>query len=301
MKNTPIFLICIAFLLLFVTPRASAQFELVVQPCETQEQVIALFDSVLFSTLPPQTIANLEFHGDPTAVGYFRNGYGIEFENPSNGIVITNGQADDTDKSNICNTSQNASTNNGGIDGDGDLEQLSGNSSYDGCIVEFDFKPILDSVRFNFVFASEEYHEGVFAGWNDMFGLFLSGPGISGPYTNDAINIALIPGTNTGVSINTVNFTVGGHTCTGKPNGCTNCEWLKDNSQVTDPAFSQLVYDALTKPILAHHGLQTGKWYHIKIAISDGGDAIYDSAIFLQEKSFYTGSIKAKTGPRIMR
>lgn len=300
MKHVYYSLICIAFCLLFWTQQVSAQFEITVHPCVTNEQVIALFDSVLFSTLPPQTIANLEFHGDPTSIGYFNNAYFSGFQNPR-GIVMTNGEADDVDKSNICNSAQNASTNNNGVDGDQDLTLLGGNSSFDGCIVEFDFKPILDSVRFNFVFASEEYHDNVFAGWNDMFGLFLSGPEINGPYSYEAINIALVPGTNTGVSINTVNFGSGGQTCTGKPNGCTNCEWFKDNSQNTDPAFHQFVYDGLTKAIMAHHGLQAGEWYHIKIAISDGGDAIYDSAIFLEEKSFFTGSIKAKIGPKIMR
>ena len=286
--------------LIFGIPqKATAQYDFVVQPCADSAAVVALFDSVFFSQLPPQTIANITFRGDPSSVGYFTGGFFLGFEKPS-GIIMTNGKSDDADKSNVCNTEQNASTNNSGVNGDPDLEQLGGVVSYDGCIIEFDYKPTTDTVHFNYVFASEEYHEYVNASFNDMFGFFVSGPGISGPYLNNAEYIALIPETSIGVAINTVNFGKGGITCTGKPNGCKNCEWFKDNSQNTDPAFNKLVYDGLTKPLVAKRGLQQGNWFHLKIAISDGGDAIYDSGVLLEEGSFFTGSMKAIVAPHIM-
>ncbi len=50
----------------------------------------------------------------------------------------------------------------------------------DQAILEFDFVPIGDTVSFRFVFASEEYPEYVCSMWNDVFGFFLSGPGING-------------------------------------------------------------------------------------------------------------------------
>ena len=284
----------LSIILIGTSQKAAAQFNFVVEVCADSQAVVDLVDTVFLAGVNPQSIANITFYGDPSSVGYFKGGYFLGFKRPQ-GIVMTDGKSDDVDKSNICNTEQNASTNNNGVEGDSDLEELAGVASHDGCIIEFDFKPTADTVRFNYVFASEEYHEYVNSSYNDMFGFFLSGPGLSGPYTNDAENIALIPGTNTGVAINTINFGKGGKTCTGKPGGCDHCEWFKDNSQNTDPAFSKFVYDALTKSLTAKSAMQQCEWYHIKLAISDGGDAIYDSGVLLEGGSFNAGNVKAVT------
>jgi gliding motility-associated-like protein len=281
-------------LFLGISQRANAQFDFVVEVCADSQAVVDLVDTVFLAGVNPQSIANITFYGDPSSVGYFKGGYFLGFKRPQ-GIVMTDGKSDDVDKSNVCNTEQNASSNNNGVEGDPDLEQLAGVASHDGCIIEFDFKPTADTVRFNYVFASEEYHEYVNSSFNDMFGFFLSGPGISGPYSNDADNIALIPGTNTGVAINTINFGKGGVTCTGKPGGCDHCEWFKDNSQNSDPAFHKFVYDGLTKSLIAKSGMEQCEWYHIKLAISDGGDAIYDSGVLLEGGSFNAGNVTAIT------
>ncbi len=293
------------FLLIFIffnSTESKAQFrDFYVEPCTDSLSVINLFDSVFFSNLPPQTISNLTFKGDPTAVGYFSDGFFLGFDS-GKGIVLTTGSVQDCDHSNICNSSANASTYNNGISGDEDLVALLGGStqSYDACIIEFDFKPVNESIEFEYVFASEEYHEYVFASFNDVMGMFLSGEEISGPYSNNSKNIALIPGTNTAVSINNINFEKGGKTCEGKPPGCTNCQYFKDNSQSSDPAFNKFVYDALTVPLMTTHNILHGKWYHIKIVIGDAGDHIFDSALFLGKKSFKTGYIQPNYSPMIM-
>jgi len=287
-------ILLLTVLLIGTSQKANAQFDFVVTPCADSQAVVDLVDTVFLAGVNPQSIANITFYGDPQSVGYFKGGYFLGFKRPQ-GIIMTNGKSDDADKSNICNSDQNASTNNGGVENDQDLEDISNTSAHDGCIIEFDFKPTADTVRFNYVFASEEYHDYVGGTVNDMFGFFLSGPGITGPYLNDADNIALIPGTSTAVSINTVNFGSGGVTCTGKPTGCKNCEWFKDNSQSSDPAFTKFVYDALTKSIAAKAGMQQCEWYHIKLAIGDGGDAIYDSGVLLEGGSFNAGNISAVT------
>ncbi len=298
-KNYIFFLFLLSCMIPGLQQKASAQYGFTVQPCADSAAVVALFDSVFLSRMPPQSIANITFYGDPVAVGYFKNANFLGFVKHK-GIVLTTGKSEFTDNSNQCNTEQNASTNNSGVEGDPDLEQLAGVSSHDGCIIEFDFKPVGDTARFNYVFASEEYHEYVNASFNDMLGFFLSGPEISGPFSDSAINIALIPGTTIRVAINTINFGKGGITCTGKPTGCKNCEWFKDNSQSSDPVFSKFVYDALTTALSAKQAVEHGQWYHIKIALSDGGDAIYDSAVLLERGSFKTGSIKKGIGIHIM-
>ena len=102
---------------------------------------------------------------------------------------------------------------------DSDLEQLlnGSGSGYinDVTIVEFDFVPQGDSVSFNYIFASQEYHTWVCSDYNDVFGFFLSGPGISGSFSNDAINIATLPD-GSPVAINSVN--------NGSPSGSA-CAW----------------------------------------------------------------------------
>ena len=293
-KRYFISILMLTILLMGTSQKANAQFDFVVEVCADSQAVVDLVDTVFLAGVNPQSIANITFYGDPQSVGYFKGGYFLGFKKPQ-GIIMTNGKSDDADKSNICNSDQNASTNNGGVENDPDLEDISNTSAHDGCIIEFDFKPTADTVRFNYVFASEEYHDYVGGTVNDMFGFFLSGPGISGPYLNDADNIALIPGTSTAVSINTVNFGPGGVTCTGKPSGCKNCEWFKDNSQSSDPAFTKFVYDALTESLAAKSGMEQCEWYHIKLAIGDGGDAIYDSGVLLEGGSFNAGNVTALT------
>jgi len=168
-----------------------------------------------------------------------------------------------------------------------DLDQLSGVPTHDAAILEFDFIPTGDSLRFNYVFGSEEYDEYVCGTVNDVFGFFLSGPGINGPYTNNAINIALVPGTQVPVSINTVNNgTVG-------TNGiAANCDaldpnWPANNIYYTSNANGTTVqYDGKTVVLTARAQVVCGQTYHIKIAIADGGDTAFDSGVFLEAGSF---------------
>jgi len=291
MKNQHLLFVSffVALLLLF-SQKTNAQFDFIVEPCADSAAVIALVDTVFLAGMPPESIANITFYGNPTSVGYYTGGYFLGFDSDK-GMIMTNGKSDDADKSNTCNTSQNASTNNNGVNADPDLDKLSGGPSYDACIIEFDYKSADDTVRFNYVFASEEYHEYVFQYFNDMFGFFLSGPGIEGPYSNNAEYVALIPNSTTGVTINTVNFGKGNQTCTGKPTGCTNCELLIDNSQSSDPAFNKLVYDAFTKPLVASLRIAQGEWQHIKMAIGDGSDAYFDSGVMLEKGSFTTSKL----------
>ena len=60
------------------------------------------------------------------------------------------------------------------------LNTVTGRTTYDACRLEFDVVPGGDTLRFNFAFASEEYNEWVGSQYNDVFGFFISGPGIVG-------------------------------------------------------------------------------------------------------------------------
>ena len=58
----------------------------------------------------------------------------------------------------------------------------------DVAVLEFDFIPTSDTVKFRYVFGSSEYHTFENTMYNDVFGFFLSGPGISGPYSAPSNN-----------------------------------------------------------------------------------------------------------------
>ncbi|MFN5984567.1 MAG: choice-of-anchor L domain-containing protein, partial [Fluviicola sp.] len=95
--------------------------------------------------------------------------------------------------------------NGGDVSGDPDLMILANNPVTNGAILEFDFVPFGDTIKFRYIFGSIEYPGYTCSSFNDAFGFFISGPGIAGPFSNASINIATVPGTNIPVSINTVN------------------------------------------------------------------------------------------------
>lgn len=152
--------------------------------------------------------------------------------------------------------------------GDALLDIASGNQTFDAAVLEFDFIPMGDSVKFRYSFASEEYTEFVNAGVNDVFGFFLTGPNPSGPNYVDH-NIALVPSTTTPVSIDNVNHLI-------------NTSYFRNNNSNT----IDVEFDGFTKTLYALEKVVCGQSYHIKIAIADGGDEVWDSGVFLEGGSF---------------
>ncbi|MEM7163408.1 MAG: choice-of-anchor L domain-containing protein, partial [Bacteroidota bacterium] len=180
---------------------------------------------------------------------------------------------------------------------DPDLELISGTTVFDAAVLEFDFVANSTSASLTFVFASEEYNEYVCGAVNDAFGIFLSGPGISGPFSNNSVNIANVPNTDTPVSINTVNNGLVGQA--GILSDCENnypdwnqhSNYFVDNSTLsTNPSIIE--YDGFTLPISANLNLICGETYHLKIAIGDGGDPVYDSAVFLLAEGFVSNQVE---------
>jgi gliding motility-associated-like protein len=159
--------------------------------------------------------------------------------------------------------------------GDAYLDVISGATTFDAAILEFDFIPQSDTVKFRYVFGSEEYNEYVNAGVNDAFAFILSGvTTVLAP-----INIALIPGSTTPISINTVN---NGNSPGASTGPCTNCSFYRDNIG----GSINCVYDGLTTVLTAKRKVICGEKYHIKIAIADAADHIFDSGVFLEAGSF---------------
>ncbi|MFM7015205.1 MAG: choice-of-anchor L domain-containing protein [Bacteroidota bacterium] len=190
----------------------------------------------------------------------------------TSGILLTTGNG-------TVAVGPNADTAAGTIDfnpGDLDLENIVGVNTYDAAVLEFDFIPQNDTIQFRYVFASEEYPEYVCSSFNDLFGFFISGPGITGTQ-----NIAIIPGTTTPVAINTVN--------NGNPGYWADPSVPCNNSYpayyVDNTNGATIEYDGFTTVLTARALVTPCQTYHLKIVITDAGDPAYDSGVFLEEGS----------------
>ncbi|MBK9758610.1 MAG: SprB repeat-containing protein [Flavobacteriales bacterium] len=177
------------------------------------------------------------------------------------GIVLTTGRRTDAlGPNNVGNRSFNS-----GTPGDAILDNVTGRDTYNRCRFEFDIIPTGDSLKFDFVFASEEYNEWVGSQFNDVFGFFISGPGISGdPGIGADHNIALIPGTTTPVAINNVN-------------NALNSSFYTDNT-----GGSEIQYDGFTQGLSAEAIVQPCQTYHLKLIVADASDRLYDSGVFIE-------------------
>lgn len=273
---------------------AKAQFgNLKITKCETNEDVINLIKDVFLDGVSPAQYKEISFTGDPEAVGHFKGGIIFGFQRPE-GIIMSSGFVDTQDATNSC-TGTNPGNTTGGSDVD--LVEISGQSIQDACVITFMFRPASDSVKFNYVFASDEYHEYVDTQWNDVFGFFLHGYGINGEFENDAINIALVPpNTNKPVSIANVNCGNVGDGCNDPPGGGPGCDFLVNNKDPDNAGFKQFTLDAYTVPFTALHEVTSCEWYTIKLAIGDaGGDADYNSSVLLEKGSFDPGNVSKET------
>jgi gliding motility-associated-like protein len=221
------------------------------------------------------TVSNVSYNGSPAAIAQFtaaNTTLGI-----NSGIVLTTGTTlPNGDGPHGPNDTPGAGVDNN-MGGFNLLSQaIQGTQTYNAAILEFDFVPYADTVRFKYVFGSDEYPE--FAPpnnttYNDVFGFFISGPGITGFQ-----NIALLPN-GAVVSINNVNT-------------ITNPFYFVNNGDGNTAPYNQspqyIQYDGFTKVLEAVSKVQCGQTYHLIIAIADVGDGQWDSGIFLEANSLST-------------
>lgn len=234
------------------------------------------------------TVSNIKYNGVPSPPTA-QPGSGSFTATPGSfdlaqGLILSSGQV-----SNIPGPEPGINSDPLGTGSDPDLlsiiAQLNPNNpaSNDRAVLEFDFIPTGDSVKFNYVFASEEYPGfNCSPQFNDVFGFFISGPGITGPFTNNAMNIALVPGTTLPVSISNIHGADGGPGC-----AAANAQYYISNTGGTT-----VIFGGYTTVLTAKAAVVCGQTYHIKLAICDAGDTAYDSAVFLEAGSFAsTGQI----------
>lgn len=211
-------------------------------------------------TGPGVTISNPQI--DCGALAYGEFAYSGTQLGLQEGVLLTTGRLDDAIGPNAF---PGGTRYNSGTGEDLILENVSGRSTFNRCRFEFDIIPTGDSLRFNFVFGSEEYNEWVGSQFNDVFGFFISGPGIAGdPGIGADKNIALIPGTSQAVTINNVN------------NG-QNSAYFRDNT-----GGSHLQYDGFTQGLYAAVQVNACQTYHLKLIVADASDPWWDSGVFIE-------------------
>ncbi|MBK7873594.1 MAG: choice-of-anchor L domain-containing protein [Saprospiraceae bacterium] len=227
-------------------------------------------------------ISNIRSIGNSNGIGYFENGentIGME-----RGIVIATGPIEHAEGPNQVGDKSGAL---GNAVGDADLGMFIDERVLDVVGIEFDFVPLDSFVTFRYVFASEEYCEFVGSVYNDVFGFFVSGPGIQGEFSRRAKNVALIPGTNDYVAINSVNHAYNSQYFIRN-------ELERDSRQCgIDPYISphrnNIEYDGFTTILTAALQLIPCETYHIRLVVADVADRFYDSAVFLEAESFNIG------------
>lgn len=248
-------LLCLPFVSL------RAQSNLFVDTTITPQQMVADF----FNT-SQVSVSNVQFTGAPGSAAFF-DASGTDLDLLA-GLMLSSGRCVDA-----VNPADYFASFYNTTNGDPDLDAQNNFNfpTFDAAFLEFDLVSQVDTLCFIYRFGSEEYPEYVCTSFNDIFAFFVEGPGYP-----TKTNIALVPGFAVPVTINNVN---GG--------GGSGCPPVHEEFYVPyDTLMGQHVaYDGLTTTLPAKFAVQTGETYHVKIALADAGDGVFDSGVFLSINS----------------
>lgn len=330
---------------------ASASAQLIINQAQTPTTLVQnnLLGSGIFVTNVTYNgvSGNIPVAPSANVIGEIARFNGVNTVLGMNGVVLCTGKADYM----LHGPNDRLMPELGGLGGTGffsspdiDLGHLSGNPLWqftngsnigNKSILEFDFIPSSDMISMRYVFSSEEYERWVCSQYNDVFGFFISGPGIptniNGPFSNNAMNIAFIPGSMSMVSVNSVNSgLMNGSNANGPdvqnpfqycfaadPNWQNNSSYYRYNGGQwtsiyansspqfeapynTDPYYIQ--HNGLTVTLTASAAVQCGQLYHIKLAIGNVADNRYGSAVWLEQGSFTSNDrfkLTVDAGPNV--
>lgn len=223
---------------------------------------IILVSNVLVGKGQNIKITNIQYTGYNRASGFFENGKTTKLKMDA-GIILSSGVAIGAKGPN--NTPSKTTFETGSnMPGSALLDNYALGKTYDAVILQFDFVPQTEEIVFNYIFASEEYLEYVNLNYSDIFGFFISGPGITGEQ-----NVALVPGTNLPVCIDNINHLL-------------NTSYFINNP----PGEKTLQADGLTKSLTATLNLVPCQTYTIKLAVADVNDRLLDTYVFIESGSF---------------
>ena len=278
----------LCFLSSLYTNIAQAQFDFDVTGADSPGLTpIQLIEDICLG--PGIEVLGIEYQGDPMAVGSFSGGeayFGIE-----EGFVMTTGAASSENFTVGVDQPSNviaSISNNSPLNYYPKLVGLANSFEMsDIAVYTIRFRPLGDSIRFRYVFASDEYPLFVCSDYNDAFGFFLEGPDANGEIVSR--NLAKVPGTDFPVSINSVNGGMPGFHASVDASYCTEANnGSLDFAEFFNytPPFNYPVQDGYTDIFVAEASVIPCQEYTMELAIADFGDAFYDSALFFEAESF---------------
>lgn len=222
---------------------------------------------------------------NPNGIGFFsQNGSNFPFKN---GIVLSTGNVL---KASGPKYSVQTAGNKKWL-GDEDLKALLEQNGIESNLVNassltFTFKALTNKIGFNYIFASEEYGQYQ-CNYSDAFAFILTDL-----QTGEKKNLAVVPGTNTPVSVTTIRNQRYNNSCHS-----VNPEYFNSFTQGTGQELSDyqspINFRGSTVPLRAESDVVPGKKYQIKLVISDNGNRseTYDSAVFIESSGFNTENI----------
>ena len=263
------------YLLLFFTVPLLAQNISVEGDTYSPQELVEdiLINSGCIENVEVNGVIGGNFSDGDKSFGYFENNNGpFPF---SNGLVMSTGRL-----THVPGPNDNLSDDDApGWGGDADLENflyIPSGGTTNATVIEFDFTPNADNIKFRYIFASEEYRENnsTTCQYSDAFA-FLIKP-VGGQYEN----IAVIPGTTIPVKVTTVHPEI--------PGACPaeNEEYFGGFNGSDAP----INFNGQTKILTAKATVAAGETYHIKLVIADEQNYRYDSAVFLEGDSFEIGA-----------
>ncbi|HET8837601.1 MAG TPA: choice-of-anchor L domain-containing protein, partial [Flavobacteriaceae bacterium] len=245
---------------------------------ELVENVLINSDCAQISGITWSTGTNF---GEENGIAYF-NGNNSSFPIAA-GIVMSTGNAMEAPGP------ETGTQSSGGWPGDSDLlaiaqtiPNVNTSDTNDATIIEFDFLSFANELSFNFLFAAEEY--GTYqCGYSDVFAFLLTDS------NGNTTNIAVVPGTSPPVPIAVT--TVKNDLYNG---GCPSAnEQYFDTyygSGGANVAYAPIDFKGHTVLMTASAPIIPGETYHIKLAIADANDNLFNSAVFLEAGSFDVGT-----------
>lgn len=259
--------------------------------------------------------------GQTKQIGFFRNGQGIGIDS---GIVLSTGDIDQLCTGNCPNVGGTPSPAGGnpaafgfpwmGTQASNVLLQTSQGTPAalgqtfstpsdvnNAAAISFDFVPTRDTMQFRFVFASSEWDTYPCGVYNDVFGFFVAGPGITGGYAGppgyaNSENFAVVPGTNPAVPIS-----ISSITSPTNPGNCSQANYpqfyIENIPANTGINTGVSAMNAHTSVMTVTFPVQKCQTYSFTMAIAHGEDGALDSHVFMEANSFDASGLQIVAAP----